>query len=75
MRLGMLLDGSEEVDGRADMMLHWDVANEVSRRCWSGNDNALHTIKRTMELVPGLQVSLPNKVLTTTCLKGLFEKN
>uniref|UniRef100_A0A915CLB1 Urocanate hydratase n=1 Tax=Ditylenchus dipsaci TaxID=166011 RepID=A0A915CLB1_9BILA len=72
---GMLLDGSEEVDGRADMMLHWDVANGVSRRCWSGNDNALHTIKRTMELVPGLQVSLPNKVLDDDLLEGLFEKN
>lgn len=41
-------------------MLNWDVANGVARRCWSGNFNALNTIQRTMDEVPGLYVTIPH---------------
>ncbi|VDK47152.1 unnamed protein product [Anisakis simplex] len=59
---GMLLDGSKEAAHRAEMMLNWDVSNGVARRCWSGNDFAHETIKRTMQQVPGLVITLPNQV-------------
>uniref|UniRef100_A0AC34FJ66 Urocanate hydratase n=1 Tax=Panagrolaimus sp. ES5 TaxID=591445 RepID=A0AC34FJ66_9BILA len=59
---GMVLDGSEKSDWRAGLMLNWDVSNGVARRSWSGNDNGYETIKRTMQNVPGLKVTLPNKV-------------
>uniref|UniRef100_A0AC35GUU8 Urocanate hydratase n=1 Tax=Panagrolaimus sp. PS1159 TaxID=55785 RepID=A0AC35GUU8_9BILA len=59
---GMVLDGKEKTDWRAGLMLNWDVSNGVARRSWSGNDNGYETIKRTMEKVPGLKVTLPNKV-------------
>ena len=29
---GLLLDGSDEAAGRADLMLAWDVSNGVARR-------------------------------------------
>uniref|UniRef100_A0A914YYF0 Urocanate hydratase n=1 Tax=Panagrolaimus superbus TaxID=310955 RepID=A0A914YYF0_9BILA len=59
---GMVLDGTEKSDWRAGLMLNWDVSNGVARRSWSGNDNGYETIKRTMQKVPGLKVTLPNKV-------------
>ncbi len=43
---GLVLDGSEEAEKRAEMMLKWDVNNGVSRRAWAGNENALLNIKR-----------------------------
>ena len=30
---GLVLDGSEDADRRADQMLNWDVSNGVARRC------------------------------------------
>uniref|UniRef100_A0A7E4ZWR8 Urocanate hydratase n=1 Tax=Panagrellus redivivus TaxID=6233 RepID=A0A7E4ZWR8_PANRE len=59
---GMLLDGSTDADWRAELMLNWDVANGVARRSWSGNDKGFETIQRTMQKVPGLLVTLPNKI-------------
>ncbi|CAD5221533.1 unnamed protein product [Bursaphelenchus okinawaensis] len=59
---GLLLDGSEEADRRAKLMLTWDVANGVTRRSWSGNANGRDTIIRTMKLVEGLEVTVPEVV-------------
>jgi len=59
---GLVLDGSEDADRRADQMLNWDVSNGVARRCWSGNDNARLAIERAMEADPRLRVTLPNAV-------------
>lgn len=59
---GMVLDGSEEADYRAHLMLNWDVANGVARRSWSGNKNGYETIKRAMERDSHLKVTLPNLV-------------
>ncbi|KAI1721025.1 urocanase rossmann-like domain-containing protein [Ditylenchus destructor] len=70
---GMLLDGSEEVDGRIRMMLNWDVANGVARRSWSGNQNAFDTIRRTMEAVPGLKITLPEVIKDNGILNNLFD--
>ena len=46
---GLVLDGSSDADERARLMLGWDVANGVSRRCWSGNAKAEETICRAMQ--------------------------
>jgi len=72
---GILLDGTEEADRRAQMLLNWDVANGVARRSWSGNANAFETIQRTMEEVPGLHVTLPHPVTDDTLLEGLFQSS
>nr|CAD2187121.1 unnamed protein product [Meloidogyne enterolobii] len=58
---GMLIDGSTEVERRLNQMLHWDVTNGISRRCWSGNLNANETIKKAMEMDSRLKVTLPNQ--------------
>ena len=57
----MLLDGSTEVERRLNQMLHWDVTNGISRRCWSGNLNANETIKKAMKMDSRLKVTLPNQ--------------
>jgi urocanate hydratase len=55
---GMLLDGSEDAKRKATSMLHWDVVNGVSRRCWAGNENAHMTILEEMEMEKDLIVTL-----------------
>ena len=39
-------------------LLNLTVNNGVSRRAWSGNDNADFAIRREMERTPGLRVTL-----------------
>ncbi|HYX06983.1 MAG TPA: urocanate hydratase [Bacteroidales bacterium] len=57
---GMVLDGSAEADRKLKMMLHWDVNNGISRRSWARNEGAMETIRREMEYVPNLRITLPN---------------
>jgi urocanate hydratase len=41
---GLLLDGTEEAERRAEQMLFFDVNNGVSRRAWAGNSGALSAL-------------------------------
>lgn len=59
---GLVLDGSEDSDRRAKMMIEWDVINGLSRRCWSGHPYAEETIRRLMGKEPKLKVTLPYHV-------------
>lgn len=59
---GLVLDGSDEADELARNMLLWDVYNGVSRRSWSGNNNAIQTINIAMKQTPGLKVTVPFSV-------------
>jgi urocanate hydratase len=59
---GLVLDGSEDSDRRAKMMIEWDVINGLSRRCWSGHPYAEETIRRLMGKDPKLKVTLPYHV-------------
>ncbi|XP_072329194.1 urocanate hydratase isoform X1 [Scyliorhinus torazame] len=59
---GLVLDGSTDAEGRAKMMLNWDVSNGVARRCWSGNHKAYEAICRTMKEHSGLRITLPHCV-------------
>mmetsp|Transcript_67320 Transcript_67320/g.158796 ORF Transcript_67320/g.158796 Transcript_67320/m.158796 type:complete len:310 (+) Transcript_67320:1378-2307(+) len=72
---GMVLDGSEATQRKADAMLMWDVSNGISRRAWGRNDNAVFAIRRLMEDNPRLRVTLPVEVdasvLDTACSKFL----
>ena len=43
---GLVLDGSEDAEKRAKIMLLWDVSNGLARRSRAGNKNAMETIKR-----------------------------
>jgi len=65
---GLVLDGSEEQGKKAFNMLQWDVSNGVARRAWSGNENAMDTIKRTMDMDPKLVVTLANSVEDTDAI-------
>lgn len=58
---GMVLDGSEDCDRRIRQMLYWDVNNGIARRAWAGNESALFSIKRAMELEEGLRVTIPER--------------
>ncbi|EDO46925.1 predicted protein [Nematostella vectensis] len=70
---GMVLDGSEEMSQRAEVMLSWDVSNGVYRRAWAGNEKAEHAICRDMEANPKLKVTKPHHVLDPTLLKRAFQ--
>jgi urocanate hydratase len=61
---GLVLDGSDEAGESAHMMLTFDVSNGVNRRAWARNDNAIFAVKRAMEQVPNLKVTLPHLVET-----------
>jgi len=70
---GLVLDGSSDADERARLMLGWDVANGVSRRCWSGNAKAEETICRAMQDDEKLKVTLPNHVEDEGILERAFQ--
>ena len=57
---GLLLDGSDDADGKLRSMLFWDVNNGISRRNWARNEEAVFAIKRAMESEPLLKVTVPN---------------
>ena len=57
---GMVLDGTSEAEKRVKMMLHWDVNNGISRRCWARNEEAIFAAKREMENTPEMKVTLPH---------------
>lgn len=59
---GLVLDGSEETDTIVKTMLSWDVYNGVSRRSWSGNQNAFETMDRATKAHQGLRITMPNRV-------------
>ncbi len=59
---GLVLDGTEDAERRALMMLHFDVNNGVARRGWARNSCAEETIARAMQRNPQLVVTVPNHV-------------
>ncbi|XP_027957631.1 urocanate hydratase isoform X1 [Eumetopias jubatus] len=59
---GLVLDGTQEAEQKAKMMLSWDVSNGVARRCWSGNRKAYEIICQTMQDNKDLVVTLPHEV-------------
>jgi len=69
---GLVLDGSKTQGEKAEKMLGWDVNNGVSRRAWSGNENADITIRRAMQCNPDLLVTLPNSVQDEGLIDKLF---
>lgn len=70
---GLVLDGTKEADERAKLMLGWDVANGVSRRCWAGSAKAEETICRAMDEDDNLKVTLPNHVEDDALLERAFD--
>lgn len=59
---GMVLDGSEQADENLANMLLYDVTNGLARRSWARNGNAVFAVKREMERMKGLVITLPNEV-------------
>ncbi|XP_036594994.1 urocanate hydratase [Trichosurus vulpecula] len=70
---GLVLDGTEEAERKARMMLSWDVSNGVARRCWSGNKKAYEIICQTMEENQKLNVTLPYDVLDESILEKALQ--
>ena len=59
---GMVIDGSDDSDRHIRSMLFWDVNNGIARRSWARNEGSMSSIRRAMESVPGLRVTMPNLV-------------
>lgn len=57
---GMVIDGSADSATAIDRMLLWDVTNGIARRSWARNKGAVSAIRREMERIPTLCVTLPN---------------
>ncbi|KAM6215479.1 urocanate hydratase [Rhynchocyon petersi] len=70
---GLVLNGTEEAEQKAKMMLGWDVSNGVARRCWSGNHKAYEIICQTMQENRDLVVTLPHEVLDESLLQKALQ--
>ena len=70
---GLLLDGSSEAAARARSMLDWDVSNGLARRAWARNEGAIYAVRRAMEQVEGMQVTLPQLADDTLIEEALLE--
>ena len=57
---GLVLDGSEEADGRLHSMLAWDVNNGIARRAWARNEGAEFTARQTMGEDADVCITLPH---------------
>ena len=57
---GLVLDGSEEADGRLHSMLAWDVNNGIARRAWARNEGAESPARRAMGEDPEVCITLPH---------------
>jgi len=71
---GMFLDGEASTGNKIRMMLRWDVNNGIARRSWARNKEAMFTLKREMERVPDLKVTVPyiaDDEIIEEALKGL----
>lgn len=60
---GMFLDGSNEAQEKAANILFWDVTNGISRRSWSGNENAIKTITEIQKNNGNISVNVPSESL------------
>ncbi|MBS4070016.1 MAG: urocanate hydratase [Algoriphagus sp.] len=59
---GLVLDGSQEAEGRLKSMLFYDVNNGIARRAWARNSGSIEAIQREMDRTPGLKVTVPELV-------------
>lgn len=57
---GLVLDGSERIDGIIRSAMSWDVMGGVARRSWARNPNAMETaLAHNLENANGDQITLP----------------
>ena len=68
---GLTIDGSEEVEKRLKMMLHWDVNNGIAHRSWVRNKPVQLAIERAIKENPELKVMLANEA-NEHSLENLF---
>ena len=59
---GLLIDGSDDSQGRINSMISWDVLNGLARRSWARNEGAIWTVERAMDLDDKLGITIPNLV-------------
>lgn len=68
---GLVLDGSQSAAEAAKRVLHWDVANGVARRCWSGHPLARLASERALARCPEYRLTLPT-IAEDSLIDGLF---
>jgi len=75
---GLVLDGSERVDGIIRIAIPWDVMGGVARRSWARNENSIETgIKYNVERKGRDHITLPfiaNEKLVKNLVTDAFEK-
>ncbi|MDD4081235.1 MAG: urocanate hydratase [Eubacteriales bacterium] len=70
---GMVLDGSQRVDGILNMAMPWDVMVGVARRSWALNSNAVETVETYNQANAGSDhITLPS-LPDDAMLDGLFK--
>ena len=57
---GMVLDGSDEAEGRLRSMLSWDVNNGIARRSWARNEGAEYSARQIMQDDSDVCITLPH---------------
>ncbi len=74
---GLVLDGSERIDGIIRRAIPWDVMGGVARRAWAGNENSVETVidyNETRKLTD--HITLPfiaDKGLIEDCVAKAFD--
>jgi urocanate hydratase len=76
---GLVLDGSERVDGIIRLAIPWDVMGGVARRSWARNKNSIETgIKYNVERKGRDHITLPfiaDEKLIESLVAEAFENN
>lgn len=57
---GLVLDGTEEAERKAESMLFWDVNNGIARRSWARNSGAMISAKEAMKSNDKLKITIPH---------------
>lgn len=71
---GLVLDGTQDAERKARLMLSWDVNNGVARRAWCGNSFAQSTISRAMKDDEKLKVTVPYQIEDINALAKAFKE-
>jgi len=75
---GLVLDGSERVDGVIKEAIPWDVMGGVARRAWAGNDHSIETAVKYNDMRRGSDhITLPflsDEGMVESLVAKAFEK-
>jgi urocanate hydratase len=70
----LVLDGTDDAERRARLMLDWDVNNGVARRAWGRNSNAQLAISGAEKRTEGLSVTKAHHADSAVVAAALNQK-